>query len=452
MRIGVWGAGREIRSFAAQLAERLPGAAIAVIASDERLDPGVAGELGAPGARLVSGREIVDGLATCEVIVRSPGVSVHRPELVELRRRGVAVSTATGLWLAETGGAGVIGVTGTKGKSTTAALICHLLRAAGRAARLVGNIGLPALDLLGRAAGELAVVELSSFQIADLSVGPEVIVITNIHPEHADWHGSLEAYTADKLRVLDLTGVRASVLNARDPKLRSIAGQAPAPTMYGWSGGWDVSGAGVALDGVLALSWADLRLRGEHNGLNVCAALAGLDAYGVGRPALPGGLSEFAGLPHRLEVVAEEEDGVIWVDDSISTTPESTLAALASFPDRGLVLIAGGQDRGQDYARLAGELAARGAAVVGLPMTGERLIRAARAAGVPASRAVEAGDMAEAVRRAGTLAGPGGAVLLSPAAPSYNSYRNFEERGDDFGVRIAERYNAGATGADPTSG
>lgn len=423
--VGVWGVGREIRSFAAQLARRLPSARIAVVAVDSPAGVELA------GARVVSGDAVLAGLAGCDVVVRSPGVSVYRSELRELRERGTPVTTATGLWLAEIGGAGVIGVTGTKGKSTTAALIHHLALAAGRPARLAGNIGVPALDLLDGPGDELAVIELSSYQIADLEVGPEVVVITNLFPEHTDWHGSHEAYRADKLRILGLPGVRAAVLNGRDPGLKAEAGAAPVATLYGVEEGWDVGSDGILRSGRAVVGRGVLPLRGEHNALNLCAALAGLEAFGVPIADVGSALAGFAGLPHRLEIVAEA-DGVLWVNDSISTTPESTLAALESFSDRDVVLVAGGVDRGQDYERLGAELAARGAGVVGLPVTGSRLIGAARGSGVPSKRAVEVMDMAAAVTAARGLARPGAAVLLSPAAPSFNAYRDFAERGDHF--------------------
>jgi UDP-N-acetylmuramoylalanine--D-glutamate ligase len=433
--VGVWGAGREIRSFADQLRRRLPSARIAVVAADDPLDRSALRGVGALEARAVSGDAVVGALAACDAVIRSPGVSIHRPEIRELYARGVPVTTATGLWLAETGGRSVIGVTGTKGKSTTAALTYHLIRAAGRDARLAGNIGVPALDLLDRPAGELAVVELSSYQIADLEVGPEVVVITNLYPEHVDWHGSVEAYRADKLRILGLPGVRARVVNGRDPALRAAGGGSAA--QFGMPSGWDVTAAGVVLAGRPVVGWAELPLLGAHNALNLCAALGGLDAAGVRVPELPGALAGFAPLPHRLEVVAER-GGVVWVDDSISTTPESALAALESYADRSVVLIGGGQDRGQDYSALGRELARRDAAVVGLPLTGARLVELALRAGVIAERAVAAADMPAAVALAGRLAGPGTAVLLSPAAPSYHAYRDFAARGDHF-ARLARQ-------------
>jgi UDP-N-acetylmuramoylalanine--D-glutamate ligase len=351
------------------------------------------------------------------------------------------VTTATSLWLAEAGGVGVIGVTGTKGKSTTAALVHHLARAAGRPAALAGNIGVPALDLLDRPPGELAVVELSSYQIADLAVGPEVVVVTNLFREHTAWHGGEEAYRADKLRILGLPGVRASVLNGRDPALRVAAGGAPAPVLYGTPEGWDARPDGLARRGRPMLAAAELPLRGEHNALNLCAALAALEAAGLAAPELPGALAGFAPLPHRLEVVSDR-GGVLWVDDSISTTPESTLAALESFADREVVLVAGGEDRGQDYAELGRALADRGAVVIGLPVTGGRLVEAALRAGVPPGRTAAALDMEAAVALARRLAAPGGAVLLSPAAPSFHAYRDFEERGDHFRELVAPGQSA----------
>jgi UDP-N-acetylmuramoyl-L-alanine---L-glutamate ligase len=325
----------------------------------------------------------------------------------------------------------VIAVTGTKGKSTTATLLAHLARAGGQTVALAGNIGVPALDLLDRPSTEPAIVELSSYQIADLETGPEMAVITNLFREHTDWHGSEEVYQADKLRLLGLPGVRAAVVNARDERLVHAVRSDAATTLYGLPKGWDAGVDGVTLGGELVVPAAELPLRGEHNALNLCAALAALSAAGIAIPPLPDALRGFQALPHRLEVVSER-DGIRWVDDSISTTPESTLAAIASFAGHEIVLLGGGQDRGQDYAQLGRMLAERGAAVVGLPTTGSRLVAAARTAGVPAPRAIVTDGMQEAVSRARALAGPGTTILLSPAAPSYDSYRNFEERARHF--------------------
>jgi UDP-N-acetylmuramoyl-L-alanine---L-glutamate ligase len=428
--IGVWGVGTETRSFAAQLRRRLPDARIAAIVQDTApaVDPRAA--LDAPEALVAIGSDAAAALARCDVVVRSPGVSIHRPELAALRAR---VVTPTGLWLAEREGRGVVGITGTKGKSTTAALAFHLATAAGVPVHLAGNIGEPALDLLDAPADDLAIVELSSYQIADLETGPEVAVVTSLFPEHRDWHGSEERYREDKLRVLGLPGVRAAVVNGRDARLVAAA---PGAVRYGVPGGWDVVEGGVAAGGEVVVPRAELPLRGMHHALTLCAALAALETFGLALPPLPEALRGFRGLPHRLEVVSEQ-DGIVWVDDSISTTPESAIAALESFPDREIVLIGGGQDRGQDYAELARVLTARNAIVIGLPSTGARLVETARAAGIPPERAFEAGDLPAAVAHAQALSTAGSAVLLSPAAPSYDTYRNFEERGDHFRTLVS---------------
>jgi UDP-N-acetylmuramoylalanine--D-glutamate ligase len=445
MRIGVWGAGREISSFADQLTRRLPSAQIVVAAFDTLPAPGALETLRAPAARIVTAADddVVAELAGCDVVVRSPGVSIHRWEMRALRDAGIPVTTATALWLAERGGAGVVGVTGTKGKSTTAALIFHLARAAGRTAHLAGNIGVPALDLLDAEPADVTVVELSSYHTADLQAGPEVALVTNLFKEHTDWHGSEEAYRAEKLRVLALPQVRVRVLNARDGQLMAaaLAAGAPAPVVsaqgpgatmfFGVPGGWDVVDGAIRRDGTRVVDRSELPLQGEHNALNVCAALTAIEALEIAPPSLPGSLHDFHSLPHRLETVSER-DGLQWVDDSISTTPESTLAALASFADRDVVLIGGGQDRGQDYTELGRELWAAGAIVIGVPSTGSRLVACARAAGVAATQAFDVPDLQTAVAAAGRMSRPGTVVLLSPAAPSYDHYRNFEERGELF--------------------
>lgn len=422
--IGVWGVGRETRSFAAQLERRLPGARIVAIVQDTEPAEDPRAVLGAPEARVAVGEDAAAALSGCDVVVRSPGVSIYRPELHAVGR----VVTPTGLWLAEREGRGVIGITGTKGKSTTAALAFHLAAAAGITVHLAGNIGKPALDLLDSPIDEPAIVELSSYQIADLETGPEVAVVTSLFPEHRDWHGSEERYREDKLRILGLPDVGAAVVNGRDERLVQAA---PHAVRYGVPGGWDVVDGGIAVHGQLVVPRAELPLLGTHNALNLCAALAALETFGVALPPLPEALRGFRGLRHRLEVVSEQ-DGVVWVDDSISTTPESAIAAIESFPDRKIVLIGGGQDRGQDYTELARVLARRDAIVIGLPTTGPRLVAAARKAGLPFDRGFEATALPAAVDRARALAGVGSAVLLSPAAPSYDTYRDFEERGDDF--------------------
>ncbi len=432
--VGVWGAGREIRSFASQLDRRLPAAQITVIAFDSQPANDEV-EAIAEDAYVAVGDDVVERLGECDVIVRSPGVSIHRPEMEKLRDLGIPIATATGLWLAERGGRGVIGITGTKGKSTTAALAHHLAQTSGQATALAGNIGVPALDLLDREPADLVFLELSSYQIADLATGPEVAVITNLYREHLNWHLTEQAYQEEKLRLFSLPGVGAAVVNARQSELVEAASGIERVVLYGEPSGWDCDQCGILRAGELVAEAADLPLRGRHNALNLCAALAALEVAGV-EPPLPASLAGFASLPHRLQSCGEH-GGVLWVDDSISTTPESTLAALEAFADRDVVLLGGGQDRGQDYRELGAELARRGAAIIGMPTTGERAVVAAREAGVTAERAIVAEDLVDAVGVARSIAQHGSVVLLSPAAPSYDRFVNFEERGERFQALVS---------------
>jgi UDP-N-acetylmuramoylalanine--D-glutamate ligase len=391
-RVALWGVGRETNALRAQLQRRLPGATITATLDDATPET---------EARAV--------LADADVLVRSPGVSIYKPLIQEAIEAGTTVTTATGLWLAQRGGEHVIGVTGTKGKSTTATVIAYLLGQV-TAVELAGNIGRPVIDLLDldAEAGSgnektWVVCELSSYQIADLTVGPEVAVLTNLSREHTDWHGGEQNYRADKLRLFTLPCVRVAV---RPP-----------------DGGWPVM-----------FEPGELPLRGAHNARNVTAAIAAIEAAGLPLPQLPRALEGLAALPHRLQTVHTDAAGTEWIDDSISTTPESTIAALEAFAERPVVLIAGGSDRAQDYARLAQTLAARRAdtALIMLPDTGSLIGAAAASHGFAEDRMSTAGDMREATQLARSLAVDGAVVLLSPAAPSFSQYANFEERGDDF--------------------
>ena len=391
--VALWGLGRETLAFRDQLAQRLPSTRINAVIDDDT-----------PTAQAVG------AIAAADVLVRSPGVSIYKPLIQDAIRSGKTVTTATALWLAERGGRHVIGVTGTKGKSTTATVIAHLLRQV-TATELAGNIGRPVIELLDTPEDTWVVCELSSYQIADLTTGPEVAVLTNLYREHTDWHGSEQQYRADKLRIFDLPGVRAAVRPLGD------------------DGGWP-----------LVLTPDQIPLRGRHNAENVATAVAAIEAAGLPLPPLPQALEGLTGLPHRLQTVHTGDNGTEWIDDSISTTPESAIAALDAFADRPVVLIAGGSDRDQDYHGLGLALASRAAAthLILLPGTGPRIAAAATSQGFGEDRMSTAGDMREATQLARRHVQPGGVVLLSPAAPSFNQYANFEERGDDF-VALALR-------------
>lgn len=422
----MWGLGREGRAVARVVTERLPGTPLTLV------DEGAA-----PGDREVAADPAA--LLGCDVVVRSPGISRYRPEVARLAQAGVAMTTGTNLWFAEHPGARAIAVTGTKGKSTTSALIAHLAAARGLRVRLAGNIGVPLVDLLGEdeAGVDLWVLELSSFQTSDLEASPPVGVLLNLYREHTDWHGTAERYRADKLRLFAHRPDMASVLNAADPEVARVGGALPNPVWFRQPGGFDATAGGVTRAGRPYAPRERIALAGDHNLDNVCAALAALEAAGVEGDDLAESLAGFRPLAHRLEPVAEI-DGVLWVDDSIATIPEATVAAARALAPRPVVLLVGGHDRGQDYGTLAAYAASESsvAAVVAMPDTGARILE--RIAGQPTRGrpgpvpAVAADGLEDAVGRARALAPEGGAVLLSPGAPTGDAFRDFAARGDAF--------------------
>jgi UDP-N-acetylmuramoyl-L-alanine---L-glutamate ligase len=432
-RVGVWGLGREGLSVARAIAARLPGTPLVLV--DESRPPG-AGERW-EGLPVVS--ELA-ALADCEVVVRSPGVSLHRPEVATLRAAGVTVTSGTRLWFAEHPDARAIGVTGTKGKSTTSALIAHLAAARGLRVQLAGNIGRPLADLLAspaRTEADLWVLELSSFQTADLDASPSVGVLLNLYREHTDWHGTQERYWDDKLNLFGHRAEMISVLNRADPRIRERTAAFPHPRWFRSPDGFDTTPEGVTRGGRLYAPREVIRLAGEHNLDNVCAAFAALEAVGIEGDDLVEALPAFRPLAHRLEPVLER-DGILFVNDSIATIPEASVAAARALASRPTVLLVGGRDRRQDYAALADYLAGPTSVVgvVGLPGNGpEILARLAESASeVPTEPAA---DMEDAVRRAVRMIPRGGVVLLSPGAPSGDDFGDFQVRGEAFRSAVA---------------
>jgi UDP-N-acetylmuramoyl-L-alanine---L-glutamate ligase len=435
-RVGVWGAGREGLAAHRALREQDPDREVVVytdrpVPDDERAGFG-------NGARFAAGADGFGELAACEVVIRSPGVSRYRPEVEQLRTGGVELTTGTNLWFAEHGDERVVAVTGTKGKSTTSSLIAHLLTASGVNAVLGGNVGRAPLDLLHETA-DVWVLELSSFQAADLERGPSIGVLLNIHPEHLDWHGTPERYFEDKANMLTRRPDTVAVLNRADPRVEALASRLADVRWFGDEQGLHADERGGIRRGAeLLYEPGTLRLRGVHNALNACAALTAVEELGLDPAALADGLASFEPLPHRLEPV-HTGGGRTFINDSISTTPPAAIAALDALAGTPIALIVGGYERGQDYGALAERIASSSVElVVGLPDTGSRIADAVAAAGNGTPRTVLAGDIDEAVRLAADAVPDGGVVLLSPAAPSYVQFRNFEERGAAFARAAAE--------------
>ncbi|CAN5688505.1 UDP-N-acetylmuramoyl-L-alanine--D-glutamate ligase [soil metagenome] len=443
-RIALWGWGREGRAAYRALRGRGAGTGDSTAASsalaltlfcnaEEASD---AAALGDP-ALAVEYEATVERLSAFAIVVKSPGISAYRPELLAAQAHGTHFISGTTLWFAERPDARTLCVTGTKGKSTTTALLAHLLRSAGVRTALAGNIGMPLLELLDGQADAWA-IELSSFQTRDLAasgVRPEVAVVTNVFPEHLDWHGSEQRYVDDKLALLTDARPRIAVLNAADPRLAALGPQLVDCDLrwFGREDGWHLRGEIVHRGDTPVIATGDMPLPGRHNGGNLCAALAAIEAFGLDAAALAAHAAGFQPLPHRLQVLGAR-GGITWVNDSISTTPHATLAALDVHRGHRLALLVGGHDRGLDWDGFARAMRSHAPdVIVCMGQNGPRIHALLRPL-VEESGLVlhQARDLAGAVAQAHAALAGDGVLLLSPGAPSFGAYRDYTARGHHF--------------------
>lgn len=421
-RVAIWGFGREGRAAITAIRSRLPQLSLTLFCSE--------GETAAASAfdpSLVVRAQEPDAIAlsSFDVVVKSPGISAYKPALVAAQEAGVRVTSGTALWFAERPDARVAAITGTKGKSTTTALLAHLARSLGVRTALAGNIGMPLLELLD-AQAELWAVELSSFQTGE--AGPvDMGVITSLYEEHLDWHGSRERYVADKLKLAD--AARTLLVNALQPALLERTSGHPHRLLFGQSDGWHVADGAIRRGTQALFDIAGLRAPGEHNALNACAALAALEAMGLDALAAAPALASFRPLPHRLQPLGEH-DGFAWINDSIATTPQATLAALGSLAGKQVTVIVGGHDRGLDWHDFVAAMKAHAPhAIVAQGANGPRIAKALRDADVAVD---ESDTLAAAVQRARAITPAGGTILLSPGAPSFDQFHDYAERGRRF--------------------
>lgn len=324
-------------------------------------------------------------------------------------------TTATNLFFSEVPAQQVIGVTGSKGKSTTSKLIYEMLKKGGNNVRLVGNIGVPALqELLDAPAvrDELFVFELSSYQLDDLDVSPHVAVVTSLFPEHLDHHGSLEAYYSAKRNILRFQQADDAFIYAEGFTLLDAWAEEAQGT--------------VLLPEHVPFEVDNPSLKGEHNLSNVRLAYTVAKMFGVSQEEAKLAVDGFAGLPHRLEPVGVFK-GIEFFDDSISTTPESAIAGVRALLNVDTIIL-GGVDRGYDFTELEKELRTQGIRnVILFPESGEHMLASEEGFTI-----LHTQSMDEAVQFAYAHTEEGKACLLSPSAPSYNLFTNFEERGEAF--------------------
>ncbi|MGV8959591.1 MAG: UDP-N-acetylmuramoyl-L-alanine--D-glutamate ligase [Stenotrophomonas sp.] len=440
-RVALWGWGREGRAAFHVLQQHAPSLALTLFC---------------PAAEVAAAREETGGvlmvrsdasgaaLAGFEVVIKSPGISPYAEAARFAAAAGTRFIGGTSLWFGEHAADGgvvrnSVCVTGTKGKSTTTSLLAHLLRAAGHRTGLAGNIGLPLLEVLDpQPAPEYWALELSSYQTADVAhsgARPEVAVVLNIFPEHLDWHGSEQRYVHDKLSLVSEGRPRIAVLNAADPHLRALSLPHSRVVWFNQPEGWHMVGEVVHRGTQAVFDTSDTPLPGRHNRGNLCAVLAAVEALGLDAVALAPAVQDFRPLPNRLQRLGER-GGIVWINDSISTTPHATLAALECFRGQRIALLVGGHDRGLDWGDFVQHMAhdVPPVEIVTMGANGPRI----HALLTPLAEAGRFGlhaaaDLPQAVQLArAALGGQGGVVLLSPGAPSFGTYRDYVARGRHF--------------------
>jgi UDP-N-acetylmuramoylalanine--D-glutamate ligase len=413
-RVGIFGYGVEGRA----TRRRLAGLTDEIVLVDDA--PGVDPDV------IESQNGGLDALAECDVVLKSPGIPRRRADVLEIEHRGVTVTSSLNLWLHDIDRTRVVAVTGTKGKSTTTALATFFFQCLGEAAQRVGNFGQPPYDPDLDVSRGWLVLEVSSFQCVDIEVAPSLVMVTSLGEDHLDWHGTIVEYRSDKLALTRAKGEHRTFV-AQSVTTRDAASEI----------GGDVSFIGPDDTGLAS----SLGLLGAHSNSNVALALhavALLTKRSVEdvRAKVLESASSFEPLRGRLTLVAREDvEGVMrrYVDDGLATSALPTAAALEVFADEPVALIAGGFDRGVDYAPLGDAISARYSPTVLVTMgDAGRRIGETVAHQSPEIVQIAVSSMHDAVLEArGALRG-GGVILLSPAAPSFDLYKNWEERSDDF--------------------
>ena len=409
------------------------------------LQDSIAALHGLPVRFVLGGHEVRD-FTDVDMVFASPAVRQDSAYLIAARAQGVPIDTEMNLFMRLCRGS-VIGVTGSNGKTTTTSLIGAVLRAANPRTQVGGNIGRSLLPEVGVIEpGDPVVLELSSFQLADLAAvgrSPHIGLFLNLSPNHLDRHGTMEAYLAAKTQIFADQGPDdVAILNADDPHLHPLVGRLRSQVrlfsgVHAVEEGAYVEGdrlvvahSGMALE---VCRLGDIPLLGRHNVANVLAAVAAADAWGVSAAVMRAAIRTFPGVEHRLEHVRALH-GVSFYNDSIATTPTGTLAALAAI-QQPIWLIAGGYDKGLPFQALGEGIVQCTKGVFLIGRTAPKIAQAITHARPPGSDLPVVhlcADLREAVLAAFGAARPGEVVLLSPACASYDQFRNFVERGRLF--------------------
>lgn len=395
--------------------------------------------------------DLIGKLDGFDIIFRTPGVPYQSKAIQQAKSHSVEIYSQTKLFL-DLCPAKIIGVTGTKGKGTTASLIYEILKAAGKKTWLAGNIGQDPFEFIDKLKpDDLVVLELSSFQLEDLHKSPAIAVVLRLYPEHLDYHKSPEKYFEAKKPILKYqTRTDAAVINYDSEISRSFSKNTKAKIIWTSIGqkvnGCYVAGEKIFLSSPLRgedngggeiMNVSDVKLLGRFNLENVTAAIAAAVAAGVNDfGAIKTAVANFTGLPHRLEFVRAVR-GVKYYDDSFSTTPETAIAALSAFAEP-IILIVGGSDKHADYGGLAQTIADKKIKVlISIGVTGPKIAELARNTGFKGKIIEEKlENMENLVAAASKAAEAGDIVLLSPASASFDMFRDYKDRGEQFQAAV----------------
>ncbi|MEK7096398.1 MAG: UDP-N-acetylmuramoyl-L-alanine--D-glutamate ligase [Patescibacteria group bacterium] len=392
------------------------------------------------------GPEYLKNIGDIDVLFRSPGISYLNPEIVAAKERGAIISSQIKLFI-ENCPAQIVSVTGTKGKGTTATLIKELLvRGLGRKIYLAGNIGLPAITLLDETTpDDIVVLELSSFQLMDLEISPSVAVVTNLYEEHLDYHNDDNEYIQAKYNIIahqNPDDIAILNINSTFPK-EMLSGSKSQKQYFSKDENKKCRAyirqnndkiAEVILvlnQEVIICNQKGIKLLGRHNLENIAAAALVADNFGIKPKLIKSVVSEFRGLPHRLELVAIKDD-ITYIDDSFGTNPGPAIAAIKAFSED-KILILGGSSKSADFTEMAKEIT--GTNVVGVVLVGDEgsKIGDTLVKNGFAGSAIEGGnDMVSIVQNAKKIAKSGQVVILSPACASFGLFKNYKDRGEQF--------------------
>lgn len=438
-KIAIWGLGKEGWSILRVIKQKYANKPIAIFSDEPLSEKNIKQLKKYSKITLYIGKKISRNLLLFDVVIKSPGVSSYRHEIITAKDQGVFFTTATNIWFAEHSKEKTICITGTKGKSTTASIIYQLLVKLGFNACLVGNIGVPLFDAIRlESTPDFWVVELSSYQLCDFNGSPTIGVLLNLFSEHLDWHGDINTYHRDKLQLFANMENKYAILNKT---INVSSCQLPQGVNIIYFN--DKKNIHYSSDNLFdcekkITTAKAIPFQGEHNLSNICAALTVIRSLGIKIKNCTNHLKTLTKLPHRLSIVGEWHN-VTYVDDSISTVPESTMAAVKTFRQKPVTLLLGGFDRGVNYEELIDFLVDNDSinALITMPSNGYFIAELYKKkiqqkdTNLP-SKLYEADSLVHAVNIAKMITPAGGVVLLSPAASSYDKFNNFEERGQQF--------------------